>query len=57
MHGNWIYLEKLPEKFLESDISSNLETEGVTKQAPHVCIRLDPWIKSSEGETVIYKDS
>ena len=31
MHGYWIYLEELPEKFLESDISGTLETEGVTK--------------------------
>ena len=31
MHGHWVYLEEFPEKFLESDISSNLETEDVTK--------------------------
>ena len=31
MYGHWVHLEELPEKFLESDISSNLETEGVRK--------------------------
>ena len=31
MYGHWIYLEELPEKFLESQISGTLETKGVTK--------------------------
>ena len=31
MYGHWIYLEKLPEKFLESQITGALETKGVTK--------------------------
>ena len=54
MYGHWIHLEELPEKFLEPDIPGTLETETPQKQAQH---RFDPQIKSSEGETVRYKDS
>ena len=31
MYGHWIYLEELLEKFLESQITGTIETEGVTK--------------------------
>ena len=39
MYGHWIYLEELPEKFLESDISGTLETEGIKKNRRNTSVQ------------------